>query len=77
MDADKIVTDGKLDENMFEDPALVYVDLINEQYAEIDEDIMLGEASDIHLVDIVLRDDNEILKVFNEDITYNEVQVLN
>ena len=77
MDADKIITDGKLDENMFEDPALVYVDLINEQYAETDEDIMLGEASDLHLVDIVLRDDPEVLKVFNENITYNEVQVLN
>lgn len=75
MDADKIITDGKLDENMFEDPALVYVDLINEQYAETDEDIMLGEASDLHLVDIVLRDDPDILKAFDE-ITYNEMQVL-
>lgn len=77
MNADKIVTDGKLDENMFENPALVYIDLINEQCAEIDEDIMLGEASDLHLVDIILRDDSEVLKVFNEDITYNEVQILN
>lgn len=76
IDSDKIITEGKFDENLFEDPALVLVDLVNEEYAETDEDIMLGESAEVNLIDIVLRDDPEMIKSIEETLTYMQVEAM-
>lgn len=75
-DPNKIITEGKFDENMFEDPALVFIDLVNEEYEDADADLMLGEASEMNLMDIVLRDDPLSIKLDREEVTYNQIEAM-
>ena len=57
IDPDKIITEGKYDPDLYEDPAMVYVDIINEEHKEAEDDLMLGDSSDASLIDIVMRDE--------------------
>ena len=56
IDANKILTEGKVNFDLFEDPALVFVDLANSTLAEATDDLMFG--TDMELVDLVMMNEN-------------------
>lgn len=68
IDPNTIVTEGKLDPDMFEDPAMVFVDLFNEEVADAEEDLILGGKFDeMSLVDIVAADEPEFETLDKEE----------
>lgn len=68
IDPNTIVTEGKLDPDMFEDPAMVFVDLFNEEVADAEEDLILGGKFDeMSLVDIVAADEPEFEALDKEE----------
>ena len=71
IDPNSILTEGKLDDDLFEDPAMVLVDLENGLIHEAEMDLLLGHVSDMELVDIVSRDEPEFTKLDDEEIIFD------
>lgn len=69
IDPDKIVTEGKLDLDLLEDPAMALVDLAIEKDVDAEEDIMKGHMAHVHMVDIIARDDPEFQQDFGDQDT--------
>lgn len=76
IDPDNIITEGKLDYDLFGDPVMVYIDLHNDMLLEAEEDLFLGKAADVALIDIVLREDPEFIKLDEEEPTFEEELVV-
>lgn len=71
IDPNLILTEGKIDDDLFEDPAMVLVDLENEIIHETEMDLLLGHVSDMELVDIVSRDEPEFVNLDSEEINFD------
>lgn len=67
IDPNKIITEGKFDEDLHEDPVMVMVDAENESLQEAEEELFLGDADDMALVDIVCGEDDTDLDAAEKD----------
>lgn len=68
IDPNTIVTEGRLDIDMFEDPSLVFVDLAIDEAKDAEEDLILGgKNDDLSLVDIVARDDPQFIALDRDE----------
>lgn len=72
IDPDSIITEGKLDYDLFGDPVMVYIDLHNDLLSEAEEDLFLDKAADVAMIDIVLREDPEFIKLDEEEPKFEE-----
>ena len=64
IDPNTIVTEGRLDADMFEDPSLVFVDLVLDEEKDAEEDLLLGGMNDdMSLVDIVAQNDPDFIQM--------------
>ena len=70
IDPNKIVTEGKYDPDLHEDPVMVMVDIYNEELQESEEELMLGDADEMAMVDIVAGDDFDIDDVDKDELEY-------
>lgn len=68
IDPNSILTEGKLDDDLFEDPAMVLVDIYNGVIQEAEMDLLLGHVSDMELIDTVSRDDPDFIKLDEEEV---------
>ena len=60
----KIITEGKFDQDMFEDPVMVMVDLDLDRFQEATDDLIYGGKNDeMSLVDIIARDDPTFIEL--------------
>jgi len=64
IDPDKIVTEGKLDLDLLEDPVMALVDLAIEKDVDAEEDLMKGHMAHAAMVDIIARNDPEFQQDF-------------
>lgn len=67
IDPNKIVTEGKFDEDFHEDPVMIMVDLFNEELQQSEDELMLGPADEMVLVDIVAGSDSDFDELDNID----------
>jgi hypothetical protein len=67
IDPNKIITEGKFDEDLHEDPVMVMVDAENESLQEAEEELFLGDADDMALVDIVCGEDDVSIDDIEKD----------
>jgi len=70
IDPNIIITEGKFDEDLHEDPAMVFVDDYNEALQEAEDDLMLGDADDMAMVDIVAGDDADFDELDKDELEY-------
>lgn len=69
IDPNTIITEGRLDADMFEDPALVFVDLALDEAKDAEDDLLLGgKNDDMSLVDIVAQNDPEFIKMDRDEV---------
>lgn len=69
IDPNTIVTEGRLDADMFEDPALVFVDLTLDKDKDAEEDLLLGgKNDDMSFVDIVAQNDPDFIKMDRDEV---------
>ena len=71
LDPNKIITEGKLDIDLYEDPVMVLVDLYNEVIHETETDLLLGDVSDIAHIDLIEREDPEFMSLDEEELKYD------
>lgn len=71
LDPNKIITEGRLDIDLYEDPVMVLVDLYNEVIHETETDLLLGDVSDIAIIDLIEREDPEFLSLDEEELKYD------
>ena len=70
IDPNKIVTEGKFDEDLHEDPVMIFVDDYNESLQEAEDDLFMGDADDMAMVDIVAGDDVDFNQLDRDEYEY-------
>ena len=69
IDPNTIVTEGRLDPDMFEDPSLVFVDLAIDEAKDAEEDLLFGgKNDDMSLVDIVAQNDSDFVQLDRDEV---------
>ena len=66
-----ILREGKFDQDLFEEPAMVFVDLYNAELNEASEDLLLGGDSDMNLIDIVMMGDKAMAQLDEDQPRYD------
>lgn len=67
IDPNKIITEGKYDEDLHEDPVMVMVDDYIDSLQEAEEELFLGHTDDMSLVDIVAGNDSDFSQLDKEE----------
>ena len=67
IDANKIVTEGKYDDDLHEDPVMIMVDDYIDSLQEAEDDLFMGNSSDMVLVDIVAGNDTDFSQLDKEE----------